>query len=231
VRFSVRANDAGIAEGVMQHLPPGGTHHEFSDRQRVYSLVVEDEEKEGSDKPRGSVYVDDKPLFRRVPLEVLLRAFEANIQLHVAEMAPEHVFVHAGVVGWRRGIHSRPQLLATLVTELVRSGTIGRVPRCSTRPAACTARRLSMRVGGPGVTTSGGRAPVDKLAASLCRSGWWWCQVCDNRMAPRPVGAGGHWPCGQPVPARRSADHDGNRNLVTVANLIAASAGASTWAN
>ena len=38
---------------------------------------------------------------RRCTVQAALRAFEANVQLYVAEMSPEHVFVHAGVVSWR----------------------------------------------------------------------------------------------------------------------------------
>jgi hypothetical protein len=56
----------------------------------------------------------------------ILDAFENHLQLWVAEGAPRHAFVHAGVVGWRgramvipRSSHSGK---STLAAALIRAG-------------------------------------------------------------------------------------------------------------
>lgn len=124
VRVGVRADDVGWAEALSERLPPGARRGEFADVERVYSVLREGADRAG--KMRASLYVDDAPRVRHVTVETVLRAFEGHLQLHVAEMAPAHVFVHAGVVGWQgRGIVLPGRSFSgksTLVAELVRAG-------------------------------------------------------------------------------------------------------------
>ena len=124
VSIAVRTNDSRVIEGLADHLPPDSMSAEFSDTGRVYSLVVEGDNRSG--RCQHLVYVNDALLARRSTLQASLRAFEADVQLHVAEMAPERVFVHAGVVGYKgRGIVLPGRSFAgksTLVRELVRAG-------------------------------------------------------------------------------------------------------------
>jgi hypothetical protein len=65
-------------------------------------------------------------LARTRELDEALDTFAADVQLHVAERALHHVFVHAGVVGWRgRAIVVPGRSFTgktTLVAELVRAG-------------------------------------------------------------------------------------------------------------
>src|SRR4029453_362784 len=113
-----------LAESVADHLPPGSKCAEFFDTDRVYSLVVEEEDRSGRQK--NFVYVNDALLARCSTLQAALQAFEADVQIYVPEMAPERVFVHAGVVGYRgRGILLPGRSFAgksILVRELVRAG-------------------------------------------------------------------------------------------------------------
>src|SRR4029453_15697947 len=113
-----------LAESVADHLPPGSKCAEFFDTDRVYSLVVEEEDRAG--KQKNFVYVNDALLARCFTLHAGLQAFEADVQIYVAEMAPERVFVHAGVVGYQgRGILLPGRSFAgksILVRELVRAG-------------------------------------------------------------------------------------------------------------
>lgn len=55
-----------------------------------------------------------------------IKFFDTLVRVGVGESAPEHVFLHAGVVGWRGKAIVMPadsfQGKSTLVTELVRSG-------------------------------------------------------------------------------------------------------------
>jgi hypothetical protein len=124
VSIGVRANDPRVTEGLAGHLPPGFTSAEFFETGRVYSLVIEEDERSG--RYRNLVYVNGTLLARCSTLQASLRAFEADVQLYVAEMAPERVFVHAGVVGYRGlGILLPGRSFAgktTLVGELVRAG-------------------------------------------------------------------------------------------------------------
>src|SRR5262249_36246454 len=79
-----------------------------------------------SGKSRYAVYVNGALLMWSTTSEACLRTFEADVQLHVAEMAPERVFVHAGVVAYQgRGILLPGRSFAgksTLVRELVQAG-------------------------------------------------------------------------------------------------------------
>ena len=104
---------------------PAPTSAEFFDTGRVYSLVVEDGRPVWQ-VPRTRCTSTVRCWSRCSTLQACLRAFEADVQLHVAEMAPERVFVHAGVVGYRgRGILLPGRSFAgksILVRELVRAG-------------------------------------------------------------------------------------------------------------
>lgn len=186
VSIGVRANDPRVTEGLAGHLPPGFKSAEFSDTGRVYSLVVEEDD-------RPLVYVNGALLARCSTLQAGLRAFGADVQLYVAEMAPERVFVHAGVVGYRgRGILLPGRSFAgktTLVGELVRAGAQYYSDEYAVLDSAGSVhpypRPLSIRNGRmPGVTrhqvhTLGVRAgdgplPVGLVVMSEFRSGGEW---------------------------------------------------------
>ena len=47
VSIGVRTNDPRVAEGLASHLPPGSKSAEFLDAARVYSLVVEEDDRSG----------------------------------------------------------------------------------------------------------------------------------------------------------------------------------------
>ncbi len=191
VSIGVRSNDPRIAEELAAHLPPGSTTAEFYDPGRVYSLVLEEDQRSGRSK--HSVYVDDGLVARSATLQACLRVFEAHVQLHVAEMAPDRVFVHAGVVGYRgRGILLPGRSFAgksMLVRELVRAGaqyysdeyavldSAGAVhpyPRplsIRNEPAAGATKH---RVPAVGVSAGGDPLPVGLVVMSEFRSGGEW---------------------------------------------------------
>jgi hypothetical protein len=191
VRIAVRVNDPVIAEGVVCHLPPGSERVEFPDTGRVYSLVVEEDGP--SHRHRSSLWVNGALLARCSTLQAVLRALESDIQLYVAEMAPERVFVHAGAVGYRgRGILLPGRSFAgksTLVAALVRAGAEYYSDEYAVLDAAGNvhpyARALSIRqAGGSGmskhpVDTLGGHVGTDPLPVGLVvvskfRSGGEW---------------------------------------------------------
>ncbi|MBI1814654.1 MAG: hypothetical protein HYR72_06735 [Deltaproteobacteria bacterium] len=179
VHIGVRINDPNLAGDLACHLPPGATRVEYCDTGRIYSLIVEADDP--ASKPRSSVYVNDRLLAWRATVPAVLRAFESDVQLHVAEMAPEHVFVHAGAVSWRgRGILLPGRSFTgktTLVAELVRAGAEYYSDEYAVLDSAGSvypyARPLSIREkSGAGFTkhavdTLGGRAGSGPLPVAL----------------------------------------------------------------
>jgi hypothetical protein len=191
VSIGIRTNDPRVTEGLAGHLPPGAESAEFFDTGRVYSLVVEEDDRSG--RYQNLVYVHGALLARCSTLQAGLRAFEADVQLYVAEMTPERVFVHAGVVGYRgRGILLPGRSFAgksTLVGELVRAGAQYYSDEYAVLDSAGGVhpypRPLAIRNGrSPGVTkhrvhTLGVRAgdgplPVGLVVMSEFRSGGEW---------------------------------------------------------
>lgn len=124
VSISIQANDLRVAEGLTSHLPPGAKSAELFDTGRLYSFVVEEGDR--SNRYPNLVYVNGTLLARCSRLQAALRVFESDVQIHVAEMAPDRVFVHAGVVGYRgHGILLPGRSFAgksRLVSELLRAG-------------------------------------------------------------------------------------------------------------
>ena len=191
-----------VAEGLAGHLPPGSTSAEFFDTGRMYSLVVEEDDRSGRTAKLGvRQRCAARPGIRR--FKRCLRAFEADVQLHVAEMAPDRVFVHAGVVGYRgRGILLPGRSFAgksTLVAELVRAGAEYYSDEYAVLDSAGGVhpypRPLSIRqAGGPGVTKqpvapwAGARddapLPVGLVVVSKFRSGGEWRP---QRLSPGAV--------------------------------------------
>src|SRR5262249_47349881 len=121
--LDVETNDADLAERLTRHLPPGWRRSASYAGSRRYTVMLEDADRGGV---RASLYVNGVPLARRSTVQTVLGAFGSDVALHVAEMAPDRVFVHAGVVGYQ----GRAILLpgrsfsgkTTLVVELVRAG-------------------------------------------------------------------------------------------------------------
>jgi hypothetical protein len=123
VHFGVRVGDPAIAEDLPNHLPPGSTYDKSADIRRMYSFSIDTDR---SGRQQYAVYLDGALLARYATLQGALFAFEADVQLYVAEMAPDCVFVHAGVVGCKgRAILLPGRSLSgksTLVEELIRAG-------------------------------------------------------------------------------------------------------------
>ena len=76
----------------------------------------------------NSFYLNGKEVASNRTRADVLRGFETQLRLTVAEYAPERVFVHAGVVSWRDTAIVIParsfQGKTSLVAELVRRGAV-----------------------------------------------------------------------------------------------------------
>jgi hypothetical protein len=122
VQIRIRSNTDSVIDAVLAHLPPGSTRSEYSEVGHEYAFVIDTD---ASGKPRHSLYINNT-LYTQCRLPELLHLFETEVQLHVAEMAPDRVFVHAGAVGWNgRAIVIPGRTFtgkSTLVAALVRAG-------------------------------------------------------------------------------------------------------------
>src|SRR5262245_14256523 len=101
VRVGLRANRPDALERLAEHLPPAWEPSTSPVVDQLYSLI------DGGPDPRPGVrrfhvlYAGARRLARTHRLDVALEAFESDLQLYTGEMAPERVFVHAGVVAWQ----------------------------------------------------------------------------------------------------------------------------------
>jgi len=194
VRVGVRVSERSALERVLERLPPGWKPARSPIVSRLYSLVV------GGDGPRPGLrrfnllYGDAARLARSREVGEVLEAFETNLQLYVAEMAPRRLFVHAGVVGWRGQAVLIPGRSftgkTTLVAALVKAGATyysdeyavldarGRVHPYA-RPLGIREHGALQRATKYPVSTLGGRAgskplPVGLVIVSEYKAGARW---------------------------------------------------------
>jgi len=124
VRIGVRSNEPLLLERLEPCLPPGWTPVASPVVDQLFSLWVDDGR--GPGRRLHRVYAGRASRLRTPDLGQALDVLESEIRQCVAARAPERVFVHAGVVGWRgRAIlipgRSRSGK-TTLVAELVKEG-------------------------------------------------------------------------------------------------------------
>jgi hypothetical protein len=126
MRIGVRANTPEALEKLRPMLPPGWRYSTEPVVDILYSLTAGGLAARPGVRRFNLLYVGAGRLERTLELEALFPAFENDLQLRVAEFAPRHVFVHAGVVGWRgRAIvlpGSSHSGKSTLTAALVKAG-------------------------------------------------------------------------------------------------------------
>ena len=126
VRIGIRSNDRAALTRVLELLPGAWEQADLQIVDRVYSIL------NGGVGPKANVrrfnllYGDHIQLARSMDCQSVFDTFESDLRIFVAEFAKRHVFVHAGVVGWKgRAIVISGRSYSgksTLVAELVRSG-------------------------------------------------------------------------------------------------------------
>ena len=124
VAIGVRANRAEAIQPLSDLFPPGWKATTGPVR-RLYSLTAADLQRPGG-RRMNLVWADTQRIGQSKQLELALHVFESDLHRYVAEWAPRHCFVHAGVVGWNgKAIVIPGRSFAgksTLVAELVRAG-------------------------------------------------------------------------------------------------------------
>jgi hypothetical protein len=124
VRLGIRVDDPAVLPRLKTSLPYAWTPVTGSPAtvQRLFSLQV------GGSDGQAVLYADTEEVCRSARVEDLFPLIQIGGTAFVAEMAPNHVFVHAGTVA----LHGRAILVpgishsgkTTLVAELIKAGAI-----------------------------------------------------------------------------------------------------------
>lgn len=126
VRVGVRASSPEVLDALAARLPRGWKRLRAHKVDYLYSVVVGGAGARPGVRRYHLLYAGAARLVRSFELEHVLERFESEVRLLVAGSAKRHVFVHAGVVGWRGRaivVCGRSQSgKSTLVAELVRAG-------------------------------------------------------------------------------------------------------------
>lgn len=121
VRVGIRTSDRRLLRQAIDRLPPLWKRTTSSKVDQLYSLIAG-----GGSRRLSQGYWNTEVFARSRSLDNVLDAFEAHVQITVAEHAPRRVFVHAGVVAWNGKAIVIPGLSysgkTTLVTKLIQAG-------------------------------------------------------------------------------------------------------------
>ena len=113
-------------ESVIDRLPPGWKPAASPIVDFLYSMIIGGRNENSRIQRFNLLYYDAGRLVRTRDFEFLLKAFESDLQLLVADNARRRVFVHAGVVGWKNQAIVIPGTSfsgkTTLVSKLVQAG-------------------------------------------------------------------------------------------------------------
>jgi hypothetical protein len=126
LRIGVRTNCAEIIDQVVTCLPPGWEPSPSPVVDYLYSLKAGGATKNPGDRNFHLLFSGLTRVVRSQNLEVVLDELESALELHVAQLSPNRLFLHAGVVGWQgRAIVLPGQSWAgksTLVEALLQAG-------------------------------------------------------------------------------------------------------------
>lgn len=125
VRIGIRTNDARALRRVAAALPPGWRPARSPYVDQLYSLRLGDT---GAGRVRRFhlLYFGLQRRARSLDAELVFETLASDLRQHLAAASPSHVFLHAGVVGWRGRALVLPGASfagkTTLVEALVRRG-------------------------------------------------------------------------------------------------------------
>lgn len=126
VRVGIRSNDRATLARVLEILPGEWEPADLPIVDRVYSILNGGVGSRANLRRFNLLYGDHIQLARSLDRESVFDTFESDLRIFVAEFAKRHVFVHAGVVGWKGRAIVIPGRSysgkSTLVAELVRAG-------------------------------------------------------------------------------------------------------------
>lgn len=126
VHVGIRVNNGSILAPLMERTPPGSKISASQTVEHLYSISAFPADSQRRIRRFNIGYWNLVRFARSRSFDQLLDAFESHLQLTVAEFSPRRVFVHAGVVGWKRRAILIPGMTfsgkTTLVDHLLRAG-------------------------------------------------------------------------------------------------------------
>jgi len=126
VRVGIRSNDRAVLARARELLPGAWGPADSPVVDRVYSILHGGAGSRANVRRFNLLYGDHIQLARSLDRDSVFDTFESDLRIFVAEFAKRHVFVHAGVVGWKGRAIVIPGRSysgkSTLVAELVRAG-------------------------------------------------------------------------------------------------------------
>jgi hypothetical protein len=126
LRIGVRTNSPEVVDRITECLPPGWEPGLSPLVDHLYSLRVGGATRDPRVRNYHLLYAGLTRLARGMDLEEVLETLAGDLETHVATYARNHLFAHAGVVGWRgRAIVLPGKTWAgksTLVAALLRAG-------------------------------------------------------------------------------------------------------------
>ncbi|MDQ2799795.1 MAG: hypothetical protein M3Y13_09150 [Armatimonadota bacterium] len=125
-RIGIRVTEAAVLERIPALLPPGWQMAASPTVDSLYSLKVATPSPRPDVRRYHMLYQGIDRLARTHDLEEALAALQSDLHTQVAECAREHLFVHAGVIGWNGKAVVIPGRTfsgkSSLVAALVRAG-------------------------------------------------------------------------------------------------------------
>jgi hypothetical protein len=125
-RFGIRVNDPAVLSQVQARLPFGWEPAPSAEVDFLYSLWVGGQSKRRGTRHFHLVYSNAGRVARTLDLDNALERLEMQVELFMALLARNCLFVHAGVVGWQDQAIIIPGRSfsgkTTLVEALVRAG-------------------------------------------------------------------------------------------------------------
>ncbi|MBM3457074.1 MAG: hypothetical protein FJX77_00860 [Armatimonadetes bacterium] len=127
VSFGIRSNDLEALDWIQPYLPPGTEQTDEPQVDYLFSVrTAPTQQKHRNIRGYNLVYRSHIQIYRSLELEKLLAVFENEMDLLVAEHAPDRIFDHSGVVAYRGRALILPGRThtgkSTLIAALVRAG-------------------------------------------------------------------------------------------------------------
>ena len=95
VKAALTANRVELVDRLRPLLPPGAEPCPPAEAARRFALIAED------NGTYGFALNDEPPMNRGLELELALMLLDSQVRLYVGVEAPDYIFIHAGVVGYR----------------------------------------------------------------------------------------------------------------------------------
>lgn len=125
VRIGIRTNDRDLLNRILADFPAERKTTTSVVVERLYSIVIARSQRR-SVRGFHLLYADLQRLERTENLDQLLESLESDLETYIAHAARSRVFIHAGVVAWKKRAIILPGRSftgkSTLVKEFLRAG-------------------------------------------------------------------------------------------------------------